>query len=308
MKLCQFYLTEEARKTDLRRRWPREARFGILQDNEIIDLTDGFGTPDLDGPTPNAAIAFLVSGKTPDQCGAGKAKRYKPADVFFGPPVLRPSNFMDFYAFEQHVRTARAKRGLEIEPLWFEIPVYYNTTPYSFYGHGQTVYYPKGEDRLDYELELGCVIGKTVRNADEATARDAIAGYTIFNDCSSRSRQQRAMKVGLGPSPGKDFASVIGPYLVTKDEVPNYAELNMRAFVNGEKWSEGVAGTMQHSFEKMIMYASATRTLFPGDVIGSGTVGGGCGLELDKFPKPGDTIRLEIDKLGVLENKIAYEE
>ncbi|MEE8169367.1 MAG: fumarylacetoacetate hydrolase family protein [Phycisphaerae bacterium] len=307
MKLCQFYLSDDERTCDLRRRWPRAARFGVVDGDDVIDLTDGFGAPDIDGPTPNAAIAFLVSGKSPGDAGAGSAPRRKLSSVFLGPPVLRPANFMDFYAFEKHVRTARAKRGLEIEPLWFEIPVYYNTTPYSMYGCGQTVYFPAGEDRPDFELELACVIGREVRNADEAAARDAIAGYMIFNDLSSRTRQQRAMKVGLGPSPGKDFGSVLGPYLVTKDEIPDYAKLGMRAFVNGEKWSEGEAGKMQHSFEAMIQYASTTRTLFPGDVIGSGTVGGGCGLELDRFPKPGDTVRLEIDGLGALENRFEFE-
>lgn len=307
MKLCQFYLSDAERTADLRRRVPRHARFGVVDGDNVLDLADVYSPTLKDGPSPNTALAYLLAGSPEMQTGTAMVHRRKLSTIFLAPPILRPAQFMDFYAFEQHVRTARAKRGLEIEPLWFDIPVYYNTTPYSLYGHGQTVYYPADEDRLDYELELGCIIGKTVRNADEAAARDAIAGYTIFNDCSARTRQQKAMKVGLGPSPGKDFASVLGPYLVTKDEIPDYGKLAMRAFVNGEKWSDGIAGKMQHSFESMIQYASRCRTLFPGDVIGSGTVGGGCGLELDKFLKPGDTVRLEIDGLGVLENRVEYE-
>lgn len=309
MKLCQFYLSDAERTADLRRRLPRAARVGLIENDMVFDVTHLVRSPDVDGPTCNAAVAFLLSGKTWKDIGSEPFTHghHKLADVCLGPPVLRPPQFMDFYAFEQHVRTARAKRGLDIEPLWFELPVYYNTNSYAVYGHKQTIYYPREEDRLDYELELACVIGREVRNATEQSARDAIAGFCIFNDCSARTRQQKAMKVGLGPSPGKDFASVLGPYLVTKDEIPDYSKLHMRAFVNGEKWSEGIAGKMQHSFESMIVYASKSRTLFPGDVIGSGTVGGGCGLELDKFLKPGDTVRLEIDGLGVLENQVEYE-
>lgn len=308
MKLCQFYPSDAERSADLRRRIPHNAHVGLIEGDKVLDLTKLAEGLELDGPTPNMAVALLVH---PERLQAVRRMAPPPAfdlsAVFLAPPVLRPPQFMDFYAFEQHVRTARAKRGLDIEPLWFEIPVYYNTTPYSLYGHGQTVLYPREEDRLDYELELACIIGRTVRNADEKTARDAILGYTIFNDCSARTRQQKAMKVGLGPSPGKDFASVLGPWLVTKDEIPDYGKLSMRAFVNGEKWSEGVAGRMQHSFESMIAYASRARTLYPGDVIGSGTVGGGCGLELDRFLKPGDVVRLEIDGLGALENRVDYE-
>lgn len=307
MQLCQFYLSAETRALDLRRRWPSEARLGLVDGDSIIDLTEGFGPPDIDGPTPNATVAFLAAGRSAEDTGAATAPRYRADDVFFGPSVLRPAHFMDFYAFEQHVKAGRARRGLEMEPTWYEIPAYYNTTPFTFYGHGETVLYPTGEDRMDYELELGCVIGQTVRNADAETAGAAIVGYTIVNDCSARSRQQLAMKIGLGPSPGKDFGTGLGPYLVTKDEVPDYTALTMRAFVNGELWSEGVAGSMQHSFEDMITYASSSRTLFPGDVLGSGTVGGGCGLELDRYLQPGDLVRLEIDRLGALEVAVQRE-
>jgi 2-keto-4-pentenoate hydratase/2-oxohepta-3-ene-1,7-dioic acid hydratase in catechol pathway len=307
MRLCQFYPSEETQKKDLRLRWPSSARFGVLEGSDVVDLTDGLGTPWLEGPTPNAVIAFLASGRTLEECGAEEAPRHRADDVFFAPPVLRPSNFMDFYAFEQHVKAGRARRGLEMEPTWYDVPAYYNTTPYSFYGDGETVSYPAGEDRMDYELELACVVGTSVRNANEQEAKEAIAGYTILNDCSARSRQQLAMKIGLGPSPGKDFGSALGPWLVTADEIPDYTVLGMRAFVNDEIWSDGVAGAMQHSFEAMIQYASCSRTLFPGDVIGSGTVGGGCGLELDRYLQPGDVVRLEIDQLGSLATTVTVD-
>ena len=140
-------------------------------------------------------------------------------------------------------------------------------------------------------------------------ALDYVFGYTCANDVSARDWQRDKTLGGGQFARGKSFDGFcpLGPWIVTKDEIPDYGKLNMRAFVNGEKWSDGVAGKMQHSFESMIAYASKSRTLFPGDVLGSGTVGGGCGLELDKFLKPGDTVRLEIDGLGALENRVEYE-
>src|SRR5262249_19691988 len=168
----------------------------------------------------------------------------------------------------------------------------------------QTVSFPAGEEKMDYECEMACVIGRTIRNATEDAAREAIAGYTILNDLSARARQRTVMAIGMGPAPGKDFGSSIRPVLVTKDEIANINDLGMRAFVNGEQWTNGRFGTIHYSFEQMIVYASKSRTLYPGDVLGSGTVGGGCGLELGRFLKPGDVVRLEIDQIGALENRI----
>ena len=133
---------------------------------------------------------------------------------------------------------------------------------------------------------------------------DYIAGFTIMNDFSARDIQRKEMKVRLGPAKGKDFATAIGPVLVTPDEIGDPYNLRMAAKVNGELWSEGNSGTIYHSFEKMIAFASQDEMLYPGDLIGSGTVGTGCGLEIDRWIQPGDVVELEIEKIGVLRNKV----
>jgi 2-keto-4-pentenoate hydratase/2-oxohepta-3-ene-1,7-dioic acid hydratase in catechol pathway len=298
MRLCYFYRTQSDCDADSIRRIPRGGSVGVVIGDTVhkLDvppdlLRDGFEWADgafekLAGVKPGPAVAPLES-------------------LWLGAPMIRPAQYLDFYAFEQHVKTARKLRGFDfVEPAWYEIPAYYNSNATTLYGHKQTVAFPAGEDRMDYECEMACVIGRTIRNATEATARDAIAGYTILNDLSARARQRKAMPIGMGPAPGKDFGSAIGPVLVTKEELPDLADLGMRAFVNGEQWTNGRFGTIHWSFEQMIVYASAARTLFPGDVLGSGTVGGGCGLELGKFLKPGDVVRLEIDGIGSLENRV----
>jgi 2-keto-4-pentenoate hydratase/2-oxohepta-3-ene-1,7-dioic acid hydratase in catechol pathway len=273
MRLCQFYLSETEREADLGRRRPRLARLGVVQGEMVVSLR-------------SAPVGV---------------------DVALGPPVLRPQALLDFYAFEQHVKTCRAKRGLDVPPEWYAQPVYYNSNPSALYGHGQRVLFPPQEDWLDYELELACVIARPGRNVREQEAEGIIAGYTILNDWSARSLQRQVMAVGLGPAPGKDHASSLGPVLVTPDEVPDVRELGMRAYVNGELWSEGRSGVAHYTFGQMIAFASRSRTLFPGDVIGSGTVGTGCGLEQDRFLQPGDRVRLEIDGIGALENEVGYE-
>jgi len=298
MRLCYFYTSEAERDADSRRRLPRGGRVGTVV-GETVHLLDV--PPDLlrDGfEWADGAFEKLAALKPGPAVGSLES-------VWLGAPVIRPAQFLDFYAFEQHVKTARKLRGFDtVPPEWYEIPAYYNSNPTSLYGHKQTVHFPAGEDRMDYECEFGCVIGRTIRNATLETARAAIAGYTIVNDLSARGRQRQAMAIGMGPAPGKDFGSSIGPVLVTRDELPDLANLGMRAFVNGEQWTSGRYGTVHFSFEQMIVYATKSRSLYPGDVLGSGTVGGGCGLELGRFLKPGDVVRLEIDGIGALENRV----
>lgn len=312
MKLCQFYTSERDRERDLSRRVPVEARLGILIGDKVVDVTDRAAKHHrLDDPQCAGVLTACVAGlddwagfraeiKALDGAGG-----HDPAKLFFGPCVLRPSQYLDFYAFEQHVITMRKSRGFDfIVPEWYEVPAYYNSNATSFIGHGMTARYPRGEERMDYECEMACVIGRPVRNATPETAREAIVGYTILNDLSARARQTKVMPINMGPAPGKDFASALGPYLVTKDEIRDLGALGMRAFVNGEQWTNGRYGAVQHSFEAMVAFAASARTLYPGDVLGSGTVGGGCGAEHKKFLKPGDSVRVEIDELGVLENRV----
>lgn len=216
------------------------------------------------------------------------------------PPVEYPGAFLDFYTFEDHVRTARKKRGLDIMPEWYEYPVWYNGSTRCFSGDGTTVGFPKNENKKDYELELAMVIKKTCHRIGVEEAADYIGAYTIVNDFSARQLQEKIMKVGLGPAKAKDFNTGLGPWLVTPEDIPDPRNLKMRAWVNGELWSEGNSGSSHFSFAQMIAFASEDQTLYPGDILASGTVGTGCGLELDRFLQTGDKVELEIEHIGRL--------
>ena len=231
------------------------------------------------------------------------------------PPVSDPATFRDFYAFEQHVKTCRQKRGQQMVPEWYEIPVFYFSNPCTLRGHQEPVQRPSGTEELDFELEVACVIGKEGANVSGAEAEDAVFGYMILNDLSARDLQRQEMKCMLGPAKGKDFATAIGPFVVSTDELedvrvgPGRYDLSMVARRNGKEISRGNMRSLTHDFTKMIERASGDVTLRVGDIIGSGTVGTGCILELGAeaaggWLKPGDTIELEIDRLGVLTTPI----
>ncbi|SFA88606.1 MULTISPECIES: fumarylacetoacetate hydrolase family protein [unclassified Bacillus (in: firmicutes)] len=228
-------------------------------------------------------------------------------------PLPFPKSFRDFYAFEQHVKTARANRGLEMIPEWYEIPVFYFSNHLAIKGTEEEIKRPDQCEWLDYELEVGCVIGKKGRDIQVADAERHIFGYCILNDWSARDLQRQEMKVGLGPAKGKDFSTSIGPYILTKDELDSFQkdkgfDLKMTARVNGQLLSVGNMSDLHYSFAEMIARASADVTLYPGELIGSGTVGTGCILELGedihRWLQPGDEVELEIEKLGVLRNRI----
>jgi fumarylacetoacetate (FAA) hydrolase len=231
------------------------------------------------------------------------------------PPVTHPPSFRDFYAFEQHVRAARKLRGLEMHPDWFRLPIFYFSNPNALYGHGDEIPYPNYTNELDYELEFAVIIGNGGRNIKKEDAENLIAGYTICNDWSARDLQREEMPLSLGPAKGKDFATSFGPYMVTPDELENdwdengKLHLKMTCHVNGKLISEGNTNDLYHPFTTMIERASMNTNLVAGDYLGSGTVGTGCILELRPentggWIKKGDVVRLEVEKLGVLENKI----
>lgn len=216
------------------------------------------------------------------------------------PPVEQPGAYMDFYTFEEHVKNARKKRGQEIVPEWYQYPVWYNGSPRCFSGHGSTVQFPENEPKKDFELELAVVLKKECRGVSEKEAADCIGAYTIVNDFSARDLQAKIMRVGLGPAKAKDFNNGLGPWMVTPDEIPDPRNLTMRAWVNGELWAEGNSGSSHYTFEQAIAFACEYQTLYPGDVLASGTVGGGCGLEQDRFLNSGDKVELEIEHIGRL--------
>ncbi|HEX8680980.1 MAG TPA: fumarylacetoacetate hydrolase family protein [Ardenticatenaceae bacterium] len=229
-------------------------------------------------------------------------------------PLPNPTSLRDFYAFEQHVKQARARRGLEMIPEWYEMPVFYFSNHQAILGPGDTVRRPGYTEWLDFELEVAAIIGREGRDIPVEEAESYIAGYTIMNDWSARDVQRREMKVGLGPAKAKDFATSLGPWLVTPDELADRLagkgfNLQMVARRNGQELSRGNWQTLYYSFAEMIARASEEVTLYPGDVIGSGTVGTGCILELGPemaggWLQPGDVIELEIERLGMLRNVV----
>jgi fumarylacetoacetate (FAA) hydrolase len=244
--------------------------------------------------------------------------RYPLAELKLLAPVEPPS-FRDFYAFEEHVRNARRRRGLEMVPEWFDAPAFYFSNAASIVGPGAEIRKPAETRELDFELEIAVVVGREGRDIPVEEADSYIAGFTVLNDWSARDVQRQEMKVGLGPAKGKDFATSIGPYLVTPDELEDRAlpdrsrglryDLAMTARVNGREYSRGNAREMHWTFAEMIAHASRNTVLLAGDLIGSGTVGTGC---ITEFPagtypwlEPGDLVELEIERLGVLANRVA---
>jgi 2-keto-4-pentenoate hydratase/2-oxohepta-3-ene-1,7-dioic acid hydratase in catechol pathway len=230
-----------------------------------------------------------------------------------------PRQMRDFLCFEKHFRQARAvsvfggerrdPATVEIPEVWYQEPIYYKCNRFSVIGTGQDIVVPRYTKMIDYELEFGAIVGRKGKNIRREEARSYIFGYLIFNDVSARDQQRREMAGTLGPSKGKDFdtGNVIGPWLVTADEVGDPYDLTMVARVNGEEWSRGNSGTMHHKFEDIIAHVSQDETLHPGEFLGSGTVGDGCGLEHSRFLKHGDVVELEIQGLGLLRNRVVFQ-
>ena len=235
-------------------------------------------------------------------------------DVAFGPPVLRPPSLRDFYAFEGHVRTMWERRGGEVPEAWYRLPIFYFSNVSEIRGPDDPIWSPAASQELDYELEVAAVIDTPAHDLPPERADEAIGGYTIFNDWSARDLQREETAVRLGPAKGKDFASSFGPWLVTPDELADARagtgyDLVMTAEVNGTETSRGRWSDAQFSFGEMLARASADVHIRPGDLVGSGTVGTGCLLEvrdatLGRYLEPGDEVVLRVDRLGALRNPI----
>jgi len=235
-------------------------------------------------------------------------------DLVFGPPVLDPGSLRDFYAFETHVRSAWARRQQEVPEAWYRLPVFYFSNVSELRGPHEAVWAPGGSAELDYELEVGALVDTAARDVTVERAEEVIGGYFVLNDWSARDLQRDETTVRLGPAKGKDFATSIGPWLVTPDELADVRagkgyDLAMTSTVNGQLISQGRWCDVHYSFGEMLARASADVRLRPGDLIGSGTVGGGCLLEsrerLGRYLQAGDLVALEIERLGRLESPVA---
>jgi len=295
-------------------------RVGALDETgKIVPLSDS-GWPEL-----SSMEAIIISGERALERARSLARdvpdRIAPDAVRWLPPLPRPAQIRDFLGFEEHMKMAgwrgaqlRATWGappappepMPIPPIWYDQPIYYKGNRFAVAGPDSTVNWPSFSKVIDYELEIACVIGVGGRDIKAEDAAKHIFGYTIFNDLTARDAQFREMQGPLGPAKGKDFdgANVLGPVIVTADELPDLSQLKMQAKVNGELWSDGTVGTMHWSFADIIQHVSASETLHPCEVLGSGTVGGGCGLELGRFMKHGDVVELTIDGIGTLRTTI----
>lgn len=255
------------------------------------------------------ALAEIVESPT-----ASDAPTLHASDLAFGPPILRPPSLRDFYAFEGHARTMWERRGGTVPEAWYRIPVFYFSNVSEIRGPGDPVWRPAASQELDYELEVAALIDTPAHDLAAAPGAEAIGGYLVFNDWSARDLQREETTVRLGPAKGKDFASSIGPWLVTPDELADARsgkgyDLEMSAAVNGVEISRGTWADAQFSFGAMIARASADVRLRPGDLIGSGTVGTGCLLEVKderfgRWLEPGDVVALTVERLGTLTTPI----
>ena len=294
---------------------PGETKVGFvdLGSNNAVDSATVLGRMGIRDPLERAVdlITYNVEKSGALAQGLGDLDRYDAPRWGLNEVVFLPSieagSLRDFIAFEQHIRTVREQRGAEIPDVWYKFPVYYKGNYRSLLGHDQQLTWPSYSQQMDYELELACIIGKEGIDITEDTAETYIGGYAVMNDWSARDTQFEEMAVGLGPAKGKDFATSIGPWLVTPDEF-NPSDARMTARINGELWSDGNIGQSHWSFPKMIAHVSMDEVLYPGDILGSGTVGGGCGLELDRWLQAGDVVELEVEGIGVLRNRVVRRE
>ena len=290
------------------------ATISTLRHTSQPALVDGDRVYTLPYPDMLAVIAAGAD------VAAGKASKdaFTLDEVKFLSPI-RPKTLRDAYAFETHVKTANRNRGQEVPENWYKFPVFYFSNPNNDLGDGDEIPYPSYTNAMDYELEIAAVIGKAGINIQPKDAPNHIFGYTIFNDWSARDLQVQEMKVNFGPVKSKDFASSYGPVIITHGSIadratgrPGVYDLFMTAKVNGVELSRGNFNDIYWSFGDIIARASQSVMLYPGDVIGSGTVGTGCLYELTKNQGPwlneGDLIELEIEKIGVLKNTIGRKE
>ncbi len=273
------------------------ARADFFVPADMLGLLDG-GAESMD----EARRALDAIAGDPDG-PRGERVVWDESEVRLRAPLPRPRSLRDFFAFEDHAKAGAARRGEPMPQAWYDQPVYYKGNPREIYGPGDALPWPAFTRKLDFEFEIAAVVARECRDAAVEDARALIAGVMIMNDCSARDIQKNEMVCRMGPAKGKDFATALGPFLLTADEwdgrVP---ELKVR--VNGQEWSRSGGLQPYWSFETMLSHASQSETLLPGDLLGSGTYFKGCGLDQDRWIAPGDALELDAGPLGVLRNSI----
>ena len=326
MKLVTFEITSSLGKV---------SRLGAWAGSDIIDLNAaymtrlvdegkdaGFAARYAEAVMPADMVDFFREGEVGLEQAYqllewlqhhGRTTGYREAQLVYAAdeirllsPVTRPASIRDFSTFEQHQKRAtKAKGNSEVPQVWYEIPVYWKANPQNVIGTGEDILWPAYTEKLDFELELGAFIGKKGKDIPLEDAHTYIAGYTIFNDVSARDHQAREMVMTFGPAKGKDFdtSKVLGPCVVTADEFGTTSR-RMLTRVNGEIWSDGMSGDMYWSFDQLVSYISQSETLVPGDLLGSGACPTGCGLEINRWIQPGDLVELEIEGIGVIQNRV----
>jgi 2-keto-4-pentenoate hydratase/2-oxohepta-3-ene-1,7-dioic acid hydratase in catechol pathway len=315
--------------------WDTHERLGALQGDRVVDLQaahvleTGAAAPALASMQAliEAGDEGLALARSALAAAAPPAGRALSESTLLS-PLPRPVQMRDFLCFETHMRQAgdavarltalaspdpeaalaalAAAGSRPIPPVWYQQPIYYKCNRFAVQGTDADIHWPSYSKVMDYELEIAAVIGRKGRDIAKEDAADHLFGFTVFNDFSARDAQAKEMSGPLGPAKGKDFdgANILGPCIVTLDEIGDLYDLTMTARVNGEEWSRGNTGTIHWRFDEIISFLSASETLYPGEVLGSGTVGNGCGLESLRFLKHGDVVELEIDHIGVIRNRV----
>jgi len=295
------------------------ARLGLVTNDKLLDLTAS-GAPEL--MSMLALIDAGEAGLDRAQNAAKTAPQYAVSDVRLLAPLPEPRQIRDASSFPRHI--ANAPNGMhrlgavlagepdpgfaegEVTEVYRRQPIFYITNRFSVLGHDADVIWPGYSDYMDYELEVAAVIGKRGSNIDRAEALNHVFGYTIFNDFSARDTQLREMAGWLGPAKGKSFdgGNVFGPVIVTRDEIPDPHNLRTVARINGRVVTDTSTAPILHGFDEMIAFISQDETLHPGEIIGSGTVNDGCGLERFEFLEDGDVVELEVEGIGILRNRV----
>ncbi|GAB5458357.1 MAG: fumarylacetoacetate hydrolase family protein [Henriciella sp.] len=314
MRLITFVLQDEVRE-----------RPGALKgDGSVVDLSTRF----------EDMLTLIEAGEDGlDQAReilerSDRSQTYSKSNYSYRAPIPKPPQIRDFANYEKHVLQAmdasmhlrsltepdpeaareryKASGQYVIAPVWYEQPIYFKCNRLSVIGHEQDVIWPNYSERMDYELELACVIGKTTKNVSRDAAREHIFGYTIFNDFSARDALSKEMAFRMGPAKGKDFdtGNVFGPCIITRDEIDDPYRLKMSVRVNGETKIETTSSGSQHDFERCIEHVSMDETLHPGEILALGTVDDGCGFESLTWLSESDVVELEVEKIGILRNRL----